>query len=167
LGSINLEISRPFGFDRSLASIVNIYVKRWHFCKELLDINIEKGMYMYMNVLHVYGLQTKTSERGQYKQVLCHARMRIRGELTLQTNTFCSQQFSAYPLRARSFNEQEQRLVGIGITCSSGPTYLLVDCCVGELHKFWKSCWSSTNRTSSSSHRKICRSTRTRYPDSN
>jgi len=40
---------------------------------------------------------------------------------------------AAYPLSARSFNEQEQRLVGIGKTCPSGPTYLPVDCCIGEL----------------------------------
>jgi hypothetical protein len=55
-------------------------------------INLPSNQCIY--VLHVYGLQTKTSERGQYKQVLCHARMRIRGEFTLQTNTFCSQQFN-------------------------------------------------------------------------
>ena len=38
-------------------------------------------------ILHVYGIQTENSVRGQYKQVLCYARMRIRGEYGL-TNKY-------------------------------------------------------------------------------
>lgn len=48
----------------------------------LIDLPSNQCIY----VLHIYGLQTRTSVRGQYKQVLCHAQIRIRGEFTLQTN---------------------------------------------------------------------------------
>ena len=50
--------------------------------EHMIDLPSNQCIY----VLHVYGLQTKPSERGQYKQVLCHAQMRIRGEFTLQAN---------------------------------------------------------------------------------
>jgi len=47
--------------------------------------------------------------------------------------------------------------LGISIICPCGPTCLSADCSISEL-VLWKSnkaCWSSTKRTSSSSHWKL------------
>ena len=47
--------------------------------------------------------------------------------------------------------------VAIGIMCPSGATCISAYCCLSKqaLYKSNEACWSSTKRTSSSSHRKL------------